>query len=346
MKSSAKQIAVCMSFCAGVIGIIGIFLWFDMGYLVPAVILISAIVLLFNIIYHCLVKLAASKVHLNKWVKLFLSTLVIVITVFFSVCGFILLIQDGIIFHHVYDPDSRKLLQNIPGFSEIEFTADNGRVYHGMMYQAKEGIAPLIIYFGGNAECSYSHMRSREELNQWRFFAGFNYLYVDYDGYGINGGGTSYLNMYEHSLAVYDYAVSLENVDSGRIVAMGFSLGTGSAVYLAANRPVTGIILAAPYASGYDLYNNVLPVFKGPFELLVKQKLPSDIYAQNVFCPAFIIASRRDETVPFSSSQRLSDNLQGSVDFLEINNVYHNYIFREPGVFDRVQFFLERIAEQ
>jgi dienelactone hydrolase len=37
------------------------------------------------------------------------------------------------------------------------------------------------------------------------------------------------------------------------IVSMGYSMGTGSAVYLAANRPVVGLVLGAPCANGYDL---------------------------------------------------------------------------------------------
>ena len=44
--------------------------------------------------------------------------------------------------------------------------------------------------------------------------------------------------MYEETLAVYDYAVTLTSVDDNCIVAMGYSLGTGCAVYLAAQRPV------------------------------------------------------------------------------------------------------------
>ena len=280
---------------------------------------------------------------IKAWMKRICSVLLTALSVFALVCGFIYVAQDSMIFFNVHCRQSREFLYGRQGFREVMFTAENGRTYHGVMYQATGEKAPLVIYFGGNGEVSYRHMRIREVQNQWTYFAGFNYLFVDYEGYGLNDGRTHYLNMYEQSLAVFDYAAALPNVDSSRIVVMGYSLGTGSAVYLAANRPVAGLILATPFANGYDLYNNVLPIFFGPMRLLVRQKFPSDEFAPYVTCPVLIIASRDDEIIPFSSSKRLAGLFPGDVDFMILDNVRHNYIFQAQGVFDRVQSFLEGI---
>jgi len=291
---------------------------------------------------HGLRKRTTAKSGSNKQGQI--SSTLIMILPGFILFAFFYVMQDGMIFYNVNDPQSREFLQNRPGFYEIAFTAGNNKNYHGMMYRAAKEKSPLVIYFGGNGECSYRHMRNIEAQNLWPYYAGFNYLYVDYDGYGFNDGRTNFRNMYEGALAAYDYAVTLPNVDPERIVAMGFSLGTGSAVYLAANRPVAGLILAAPYANGYDLYNNVLPIFYGPMKLLVRQKLPSDEYAPKVTSPVLIIASRNDEIIPFSSSEQLSKLFSGGVDFIELLNVYHNDIFRAEGVLNRVQYFLEGVA--
>jgi len=267
-----------------------------------------------------------------------------ILFVFALAGGFIYVVQDRMVFPKVNDPESREFLRDKPGYTEIKFTAKNNKIYHGMMYQAANEKSPLVIYFGGNGECSYRNLYTREAQNQWPYFAGYNYLFVDYDGYGINDGRTSYINMYEQSLAVYDYAAALPIVDTSRIVVMGYSMGTGSAVYLAANRQVAGLILATPYANGYDIYNNMLPIFFGPVKYLVKQKLPSDKYAPKVTCSVLIISSRSDETVPFSSSQRLSKLFPGNVDFMKLDNARHNEIFNKEGVFDKVQSFLEEVA--
>jgi len=152
--------------------------------------------------------------------------------------------------------------------------------------------------------------------------------------------------MYEESLAAYDYAINLPNVDKGCIVIIGFSLGTGSAVYLAAHRPVARLILAAPYANGADAYNNMLPIFYGPMKALVKQKLPSDQYAPDVTCPTMIIASQSDEVIPFSSSERLFQLFSGEIDFIKLKNENHNSLFSGAGVYDGIRSFLEKIASK
>jgi len=269
------------------------------------------------------------------------TVLLTIICILVPVLGFLYLMQDRIIFYNVHCRESREALQGMQGFHEVAFTAENGKTYHGMMYQASGDKAPLVIYFGGNGEVSYQHMLMREMRDQWRYFSGYNYLFVDYEGYGLNDGRPHYSNMYEQALAVFDYAAALPNVDSSRIVIMGFSLGTGSAVYLAGNRPVAGLIIAAPFASGYDLYNNVFPIFHGPLRLMVRQKFPSYEAAPSVTSPVLIMASRSDEIIPFASSARLSEMFAGEVDFIVLEDERHNYMFDAEGIFERVQEFLE-----
>jgi pimeloyl-ACP methyl ester carboxylesterase len=188
-------------------------------------------------------------------------------------------------------------------------------------------------------------MLFHDALELWPYFPGFSYLFIDYEGYGQNEGQTHYLKMYEEALAVYDYAITRPDFDKDHIVSMGFSLGTGSAVYLAANRPVIGLILAAPYANGYDLYNNVLPIFYGITKPLVKHKLPSDDYAPKVACPVLIFASQSDSIVPFDSSLRLSKLFPGSVDFVAYDGFDHNELFEAEGLYPKIQSFLETVAK-
>ena len=274
-------------------------------------------------------------------------TLVIVViylaAVFVIGCGLLYFLQDGVFFHNVRDDASRVYLEGKPGYQEISFTAEDGATYHGMLYRATDGPAPLMIYFGGNMEVSYRNLRMWGDQGLWPYFDGYSYLCVDYEGYGLNTGSADYKNMYAEALAVYDYALTLPDVDQSHIVAMGYSIGTGCAVYLAANRQLAALLLAAPYANGNDLYNNVLPVFAGPLKLLERQKFPSDQYAPLITCPTLIIASRGDETVPFASSERLAALISGPVTFFPLDNVSHNDIFSGAGVMEKVREFLEEI---
>ena len=80
-------------------------------------------------------------------------------------------------------------------------------------------------------------------------------------------------------------------------------------------------------------------------KLLVKQKLPSYDYAPDVTCPALVIASRGDEAIPFSSSERLSKLLSGNVELITLESENHNSLFPVEGVYDRLQNFLEEAAK-
>ena len=271
-------------------------------------------------------------------VLIWLRNALITFTVF---CILVLILQNRMIFHHVMDQHSRDFLQNLPEFYQVEFVSEEGRTHHGVMRLTGHEVAPLIIYFGGNGEVSYSHMRVRELLGHWSYFPGFHYLFIDYEGYGLNSGRTNYRNMQTTALAAYEYAIHHPYVDSQRIVVMGFSLGTASAVYLGAHRPVAGLILLTPYANGYDLYNNLLPIFHGPMRLLVLQKLPSEQFAPMVSAPVLIIASREDEIIPFASSEELARGFSGPVEFMELRGARHNDVFQWFGVLERIEEFLE-----
>ena len=267
----------------------------------------------------------------------------IIITVclcFIGFCAFIFIAQDGMIFHHVHDPVSRSRLKELPEFHEVEFIGTNGKTYHGMLRKDGDQVRPLILYFGGNGEVSYSHMWFREQMGHWDLFEGFHYLFVDYDGYGLNSGRTHYRNMYEGALEIFDYASSLSFVDTKKIVVMGFSIGTGSAVYLSANRPVQATILISPYANGFDLFNNVLPIFHGPLRHLVRQRIPSDLYARKITTPTLVIASQADRIVPYSSSVQLSHELAGEVTMVTLERASHNDVLTDRNTNQNIHWFL------
>ena len=265
----------------------------------------------------------------------------LVITLCVGLFVYVYLVQDSIIFYNVEDTDSLLDVRALADIELIEFTSENETPYTGALYRVPdEDDAPLIIYFGGNVELSYRFVHTI----QWggrSYLEGYNFLYIDYAGYGQNSGQANYQNIYEQALATYDYALTLPGIDSGRIISMGFSLGTGPAVYLAANRPIEGLVLIAPYAEGADFYNAALPIFRGPLKMLVKQKFPSVEYAKDVTCPVLIVASTEDEVVPFSSSVRLSEAFAGDVEFVTDTHHRHNDIILTVDTTRPIRRFLE-----
>jgi len=251
-------------------------------------------------------------------------------------------VQDRVLFHPGDDPYSRLSLTAMPDYEEVEFIS-NGKKQYGMLRKnASSEPSPLIIFFYGNAQSASGTMRSMETNNIWPYFLDYHCLIVDYPGYGPDTNGKpSAKNIYESALAAYDYARDLPWVDG--IIAGGYSLGTGPAVYLAAQREVDGLFLFSPYANTYDLYNNVVSIFHGPLRIFVKHQFHSDYYAKQVNVPVLLIASHDDRMVPFESSAKLNACFESETTFIKLSGVRHFNIMFNRSALEGVRTYLESL---
>jgi len=327
------SLAVC---CVG-LGLV--FVVVDLGWAIRAALLAGALVLAVGALARA-IALPISH-HSPKWLRRIGVVAVGVVSAVVAMAAVVWAAQLQMLFPGVQSDGAPSASQG-PGYSKVQFTSQDGVTYNGMMYQPSATPPGLVVYFGGNGQVSYDMFSPGRTADDWDQYAGYAVLYIDYPGYGLNQGQASQETIYAESLAVYDYAATLPG--SSRIVAMGFSIGTGAAVYLAAHRPVDGLVLLAAYANGYDIYNNILPIFYGPGRLLVREKLPSDQYAPQVTCPVLMVASHADELVPFASSQRLSTRFAGPVSFFTLDYAGHNSIPLDPRTRDQMKAFLEGLA--
>ena len=255
-------------------------------------------------------------------------------------------LQGALLFHPNDNPAVRGRLLSQPGFIEIAFE-DGQKSYNGIMrLSGTDEPSPLIIMFAGNGDNSANAMNFLNQNNAKGGFRGFNILVMDYPGYGRSKGTPTGDGIFAEALSAYDYASNLPYVDKSRIIAGGNSIGTGPAVYLAAERDIAGLFIFAPYASGYDLYNNALPIFYGPARLMVKHKLLSERHAPAVSVPVLIVASKDDEIVPYHSSQRLAGCFPNAPDFVTLSGAKHNDVMRHPNALESVKRFLERFLTE
>src|SRR6266508_2915643 len=137
--------------------------------------------------------------------------------------------------------DSRPALR--PNVEEVSIVAADGMKLRGWLVKGDGAPAPLVIYFGGNAE-EVSWLAEVAD-----HFVGWSLLLVNFRGYGESEGKPGEKELLEDGLVIHDYAKRRPDVNSERIVAMGRSLGSGVAVHLAAHRPLRGVILVSPYDS-------------------------------------------------------------------------------------------------
>jgi fermentation-respiration switch protein FrsA (DUF1100 family) len=191
---------------------------------------------------------------------------------------------------------------------------------------------PLVIYFGGNAE-EVSHMAALASR-----FPGWALLAVNYRGYGGNAGKPSERAFFADALSVYDWAASRVDVLPERIVALGRSIGSGVAVYLAAKRSLCGVVLVTPYDSLRAVAQRHYPYL--PVALLLKHPFDSVSRAPAISTPLLVIAAARDSVIPPEHARALFAKWHGPKIWRESQDSGHNDLDGDPGYWAAIAAFL------
>ena len=185
------------------------------------------------------------------------------------------------------------------GFAEAEehvlTTADGERVIVWHM-PAKPG-HPVVLYFHGNGDYLAGFFgRFREIIAD-----GTGIVALSYRGYAGSSGQPSEPGLLRDAAAAYAFTTA--RYDADRIVAWGFSLGSGVAVALAAEQPVEKLILEAPYTSIADLAAAAFRFV--PVRWLIRDPFHSDLRIARVTAPLLIMHGARDPAIPISFGERL-----------------------------------------
>jgi len=195
--------------------------------------------------------------------------------------------------------------------------------------------APLVIYFGGNAE-EVSWL-----LDFAGRFAGWSLLLVNYRGYGESEGKPGERELFSDALALYDYAKQRGDIVPERIVAMGRSLGSGVAVHLAAHRLVRGVVLVSPYDSLVEVGRRHYPFL--PVSLLLRHRFDSLAKVPQIETPLLCLVATEDRLIPAAHSRALFDAWRGAKTWQEIPLADHDSISGEPEYWRSISGFLNSL---
>lgn len=164
--------------------------------------------------------------------------------------------------------------------------------------------APHILYLHGNRRALWRRARF------FRMFlaAGWGFTALAHRGFNGSTGQPSEKNNVADAIAVYDRLVKA-GVPAHSIVVYGESLGSGTAVQLAAARPVGGAILHAPYDSLRDIVRArtawLLP------RAIFRERYDSIRQITRVTAPILWIHGDEDHIIPFRRGRRLYDAARG-----------------------------------
>lgn len=223
------------------------------------------------------------------------------------------------------------------GFLEkVSIRAADGTALAGWLANPAGRAAPLLIYFGGNAE-EVSWMAGESQR-----FEGWSVLAVNYRGYGDSAGSPGEKALFADALAIYDYAASRADVQRSHIAVMGRSLGSGVAVHLASRRTVAGVVLAAPYDTLEAVARRAYPFL--PVRYLLRHRFDSLALAPSIKTPALFVAAERDSIIPPEHARRLHDAWGGSREWMLLKGSDHNDIDGYPDFWNAIGRFLSKLA--
>ena len=122
---------------------------------------------------------------------------------------------------------------------------------------------------------------------------------------------------------------------------MGRSLGSGVAVYLAAQRPVAGVILVSPYDSVESVARSVYPFL--PIGLMLKHRFDSLSRVPGIKAPLLCLVASDDRVIPRPHSERLYAAWGGAKHWREFRRADHDSLSGEPDYWRAIAAFLAHL---
>lgn len=210
----------------------------------------------------------------------------------------------------------------------VSIKTDDGITLTVRYRPAPDKTTPTIILFHGNGEDLFQRGHIALEMIN----AGYGILLAEYRGYGGNPGKPSEPGLYADARAAYSFV----SARSENIVLHGYSLGSGVAVQLATEQPVTALILEAPFTSIVDVAARRFPLF--PVRTLARDRYDSLAKIASVRAPLLIYGGTADGVIPPDQFQRLHDAARGEKRIALIEGADHLNVWTQGGREHVMQF--------
>ena len=245
----------------------------------------------------------------------------------------------------------------------VQFMAKDGSQIRGWWYPAKltgaedaSKVPPTVLFFYGSNE-DLVHEEARlvwlsESLH-------VNAICFDFPGYGFSTGRVNVAATREAALEEYDFVHDHllqeragSTAASSAIIAYGWSIGTGLAVHVAAERDVAGLMLQAPPASAdemaawsslHDVPRFVRGIAKIAIDPEVRPMYENAQEITKVFSPLLVIQGAEDDVVPLAQGREVfAASPAKQKTFTEVPGAHHNDLrVGHPPAGDAVAVFLQ-----
>ena len=194
----------------------------------------------------------------------------------------------------------------------------------------------LVLGFGGNA---WNGSDVAVELH--RIFPQADVVVFHYRGYAPSGGTPSAEALLDDAPLVFDEARRLVRPD--RIVAVGFSIGSGVAASLASRRPLNGMILVTPFDSLKAVARDLYPWLPSMF---LEHEMDAAASLSEADVPVAIVAAAEDEIIPAERTEALRLRARNLVFDRTISGAEHNDLYAREAFHRAMIDALEALASR
>ena len=227
---------------------------------------------------------------------------------------------NSIMFHPV-----RKYDAGHPGYVDI---GKDGEKIAAIVCGQQKG-RKALLYCHGNAEDATGSM----EYLKLAVGDKFTIAAVDYPGYGLSEGSPDEEGCYRVVHRLYDWLIEIRGFKPEDIIVVGFSIGTGPAVELAATKPVGGLVLQAPYLSAPRIVTKVRVLPIDPFPNLKR--------IGDIKCPLIVIHGTDDSIIPFAQGKELFELAPEPKTFVPVEGADHNDLIGVLGLYEYKKLLLK-----
>ena len=265
-----------------------------------------------------------------------LLLILVPLAVYAAICAAVYFLQASLIFPVSQVGPAGPLP---PGATRVEVRAASGERLAGLHIppqagQGEAGLPPLVLGFGGNAWNADAMAAYLHDLYPEADVVAFHYR-----GYPPSEGSPGAAALRADSLAIYDWAA--RRFPGRRILAAGFSIGSGVAAWLAAQRPLAGAILVTPFESFAAAAADHYPWL--PVRLLFRHELAAAEDLRGSRVPVAILSGERDTLIRPARTEALRRAVGNLAYSRVIAGAGHNDIYQRDDFRTAMREALERL---
>ncbi|MEO5773178.1 MAG: alpha/beta fold hydrolase [Sphingomicrobium sp.] len=213
------------------------------------------------------------------------------------------------------------------GAERLKLDTPDGETLHGMHIRPLHGNGDgtLILSFAGNA---WNSQEAASYIHQ--IYPDVDVIGFHYRGYRPSTGEPSADALLDDAVLVHDFAV--DRLKAERVVAVGFSIGTGVAAHLASQRKLDGLILVTPFDSLKAVAAGHYPLL--PIGALFRHEMDSVAALKKISTPTAIIAAENDSLIMPARTEALRKAVK-TMSYDETipgaghNDIYHRSAFKD-----------------